>query len=332
MSVEEHNILEDVELSERQRGKVRVTQVGCYWVGGGHTELYLIETDRLIMIDSGVIESPEEYIAPALEQRGRQLSEVSIVINTHGHHDHAGGNASLKRASGAEIWISEHDAAVAKDLRLQYKTFFVNNDRLVGREDRMAQSFAHVTATAEPSPVDRLIVANERLALGNGLVLRAVPIPGHTLGCIGFYWEEEKLMFTGDAIPGRGSRPGSMPLIYHPEQYEQSLEMLLGMDIQTMCLGHHYRSLSLSRDSVKHGAEVQQYLRESLEVARIIRQSVAEAMDSVGGSEFLPMAQAATLSLVEKLGVKTDPETRLSVSHGVPAIHAYWELLRRPAS
>ena len=32
----------------------QVTQVGCYWGSGGHTELYLLEGERLAVVDTGV--------------------------------------------------------------------------------------------------------------------------------------------------------------------------------------------------------------------------------------------------------------------------------------
>src|SRR5689334_7467838 len=65
----------------------RITQVGCYWGNGGHTELYLLEGDRLAIVDTGVFDTPERFLVPALNAIGRELSDVDLVINTHGHHD-----------------------------------------------------------------------------------------------------------------------------------------------------------------------------------------------------------------------------------------------------
>src|SRR5437867_2423660 len=36
----------------------QLTQIGCYWGNGGHTELYLLEGDRLALIDTGVADTP----------------------------------------------------------------------------------------------------------------------------------------------------------------------------------------------------------------------------------------------------------------------------------
>src|SRR5437773_1719809 len=40
----------------------RMTQIGCYWGAGGHTELYLLEGDRLALIDTGVADTPGLYV------------------------------------------------------------------------------------------------------------------------------------------------------------------------------------------------------------------------------------------------------------------------------
>ena len=47
-----------------------ITQIGCYWGGGGHTELYLLEGDRLAIVDTGVADTPDGYVAPALAANG----------------------------------------------------------------------------------------------------------------------------------------------------------------------------------------------------------------------------------------------------------------------
>src|SRR5437870_2165202 len=93
----------------------QISQVGCYWGVGGHTELYLLEGERLAIVDTGVSDTPEKYLVPALASIGRGLSDVEVVINTHGHHDHAGGNAQVLAASGCEIWLPEADVEIAEN-------------------------------------------------------------------------------------------------------------------------------------------------------------------------------------------------------------------------
>jgi glyoxylase-like metal-dependent hydrolase (beta-lactamase superfamily II) len=306
----------------------KVTQIGCYWGGGGHTELYLLEGERLAIVDTGSLDTPERYIAPALEATGRSLADVQVIINTHGHHDHAGGNAPLVAASGAEVWMPERDVDIAESLDAQFQQYFANNDLLIGREDRLAHSRAEMETLAQPTKVDRVIKDGEVLELGRGVRLRAIPTPGHTRGAVSFFWEEEGILFTGDAVPGAGSRPGGMPLIYFPHQYEETLARLLALDARTLCLGHHYFSLTLSRESVKVGEAVRQYLVEAGEVARLIGDSVQRAMAARPAAPFLEVARAATEELAPRLNLRLNPETGLAATQPVASIHAYWQLYR----
>ena len=63
----------------------------------------------------------------------------------------------------------------------------------------------------EVSP-DRQLQDGGELDLGRALALRVLHTPGHTPGSISLYWEREGILFTGDSLQGRGSRPGWMPL------------------------------------------------------------------------------------------------------------------------
>ena len=54
---------------------------------------YLLRGARNIIIDTGIVPAPDRDIAPALRTVGLDLSDIDLIINTHGHPDHVGGNA-----------------------------------------------------------------------------------------------------------------------------------------------------------------------------------------------------------------------------------------------
>jgi glyoxylase-like metal-dependent hydrolase (beta-lactamase superfamily II) len=62
----------------------------------------LIQGERAILVDSG---SPGESqaIQKALAQAGVAVSALSLLLHTHGHSDHAGSTAELRRLSGEAI-------------------------------------------------------------------------------------------------------------------------------------------------------------------------------------------------------------------------------------
>jgi glyoxylase-like metal-dependent hydrolase (beta-lactamase superfamily II) len=133
---------------EWQRVCDQILQIGCYWGNGGHTELYLLEGDRLALVDTGVADTPRAYVEPALNAIDRSLADVEVVINTHGHHDHAGGNRQLYDAAGCEIWIHAADVAITQDSDEQFELFFARNERLLGREARLPAARASPRAPA----------------------------------------------------------------------------------------------------------------------------------------------------------------------------------------
>ena len=96
-------------------------------------------------------------------------------LNTHGHHDHTGGNGELVAAAGAKVWIHAADAKVAEDPDYQFDTYFLNRHILVGRADRVDAARAAFKLNAgKPTPVDRKLVDGEVVELGKGIRLRVV--------------------------------------------------------------------------------------------------------------------------------------------------------------
>ncbi len=300
----------------------QVTQIGCYWGAGGHTELYLLEGDQLAIIDTGCIDTPREYIAPALEFVGRSLADVDVIINTHGHFDHAGGDAALVAASGAKVWMPEPDVEIAESIERQFALYFAQNDTLVGRADRLDASLAAFRKQLDPVKVDRALKPDEVLDLGRGIELHVVPTPGHTIGSASFYWPREGMLFTGDSVPGAGSRPRQLPLIYFPADYERTIDRLLTLDVNTLCVGHHYCSLSLTRESVKTGRSGKQFIAESGQIAQIIAEGVEKAVRANPGAPFLDAARAAVPLITERLPLDLSPETGLP---GLASLYSNWQ-------
>ena len=86
-----------------------------YWVGTYDLSTYLITTDAgHILINSG-FEDTVPLIAQGVEQLGFKMSDVKILLATHAHGDHVAGLAKLKELTGAQMWMSEADAALLED-------------------------------------------------------------------------------------------------------------------------------------------------------------------------------------------------------------------------
>lgn len=105
------------------------------------------------------IDTPDaDAILRELDRLGWTLS---LILNTHWHPDHAGGNAELKRATGA---IAIGPAEVG----------------------------AHY-------PVDRVVQGSDTISLGE-TPIAVIDACGHTLGHVVFYLAGEQVLFAGDVL------------------------------------------------------------------------------------------------------------------------------------
>jgi glyoxylase-like metal-dependent hydrolase (beta-lactamase superfamily II) len=291
----------------------RIWQIQAPFAGDGMVMLYLLRGSKLALVDTGVATSPLEDIRPALKGLGLDLTDVDYVLNTHGHHDHLGGNANLKReAPEAQIHLHRDDKPFAESHEY-HRTFMTEFLDYFGRADQVPvrQAIFVKTLGEGDAGVDRVLEDGDRVDLGAGLELSVIHSPGHTPGSVCFYWESEQLLLTGDAVQGRGSRAGGWPLYFHAASYRQSIDRLLGVPLETLCLGHGFHSGLHLNTPVKHGPEARHLLEESAAITRAIDEAVRARVRSDPQASNLEIAQAATLDLLERLPLMVDPVLRL---------------------
>ena len=106
------------------------------------------------------IDTPEP--ARILEEARAAGWRVSEIWNTHHHWDHAGGNDTIRAASGARITAPAAEA----------------------------DKIGHVDARVHPG---------DRVRLGR-LEAQILDVGGHTLGHIAYWFETEAVAFVGDAL------------------------------------------------------------------------------------------------------------------------------------
>ena len=92
----------------------RVWRVPSEFEGGTVTNVYIVRGEVTALVDTGVFGTPTNDVTPALASLGLSLSDVDLVVNTHGHMDHLGGNSEVKDAGGAEIALHRNDLPLAE--------------------------------------------------------------------------------------------------------------------------------------------------------------------------------------------------------------------------
>ena len=70
---------------------------------------YIVRGERAIIIDTGIPGFGEKILAK-MEEHGIKPADVSLILITHGHHDHYGSVAFLREKTGAPVAIHKEDA------------------------------------------------------------------------------------------------------------------------------------------------------------------------------------------------------------------------------
>jgi hydroxyacylglutathione hydrolase len=180
---------------------------------------------------------------PALNFLQANNWRADLILNTHHHWDHVGGNDALNSQYGCPIYASPIDA-----------------EKIHG--------------------VTKLIKDGEKIAFGNE-VIRAISIPGHTLGHTAFYFENSHVVFAGDTLFSLGC--GRLFEGTH-EQMWTSLQKLASLpdDTKLYC-GHEY---TLANAKFALLIEPENFeLRRREQQARLLRDQSLPTLPSTIGLE-----------------------------------------------
>ena len=189
-------------------------EVNCYLVWDG-------ETGEALCIDPGD-EGERIY-----ETARKHSLTISLIVNTHGHFDHIGGNEALKRATGALIAMHGDDLPAMEEA--------LSHGALFG-----------IAVTPSPRP-DILLKEGDTLTAGN-LTLSVLHTPGHSRGGISLHAPALRTVFTGDTLFAGGIgrtdlRGGSF------EQIIASInDKLFSLDGDTAVMAGHGEDSTIDRE------------------------------------------------------------------------------------
>ena len=170
--------------------------------------VYVLMGEKPALVDSGMPESGPA-VRDGLRALGVSPDDVSLVLLTHEHADHAGGAPAFPDAL-----LAAHPLAAAK----------------LRHGDGRA---THAHAVSEPE----LELYDRSLVHAGGLALRVLHTPGHTSGSVCLFEESRGLLFTGDTAFGRGTLTGLFESGSRGD-HVASLQRLLGLPTRLLLPGH----------------------------------------------------------------------------------------------
>jgi glyoxylase-like metal-dependent hydrolase (beta-lactamase superfamily II) len=167
----------------------------------GHREavgLYLLEGDgELALVDSGP-SSCLPVLRENLAARGLKLADISALLLTHIHFDHAGAAGTLvKENPKLQVYVHERGAIHLKDPSRLLKSA----TRLYG--DALQQMFGEMT----PVPAENIIaVTGGESFRAAGRQIEVAYTPGHASHHVSYFDQSTGAAFTGDTtgmrLPG----------------------------------------------------------------------------------------------------------------------------------
>jgi glyoxylase-like metal-dependent hydrolase (beta-lactamase superfamily II) len=205
---------------------------GVYAISLGVVNAFLIDTDHLTLIDTGLPGSAGR-ILEAVAALGRRPKDVRHLLVTHCHIDHAGSLAVLKQATGASVSMHAADAALVKIGQAGRPMIpgpgVIN--RLVFRRF-MTGPPSRIT----PAEIEHEVTTEDTLPAAGGI--QAIHTPGHCAGHLVFLWPHHGgVLFAGDAaahIVGLGLSAGYEDLA----EGRRSLARVAAQPFAVACFGH----------------------------------------------------------------------------------------------
>jgi glyoxylase-like metal-dependent hydrolase (beta-lactamase superfamily II) len=149
--------------------------------------LFRDDDGRVTVLDMGVRQSGKKVLT-ALTAIGSGPGDVTRLLLTHAHADHAGGAGVVARETGRGVGVHVDDAG------------FVAAGRVAPAGHRLGRLMATLSASGSFAPlqVEEELHDGQVLDVAGGL--RVVHTPGHSPGHASYLHEPSGVLVTGDAI------------------------------------------------------------------------------------------------------------------------------------
>ena len=182
--------------------------------------VFFIDATHAALVDSGYATHAPQTLALVQQALGNDRT-LDLIVNTHLHSDHCGGNAMLQSAYVCETLIPQSEADAVREWDEEKLTFHATG--------QSCERFGF-TGTIAPGATLRL----------GGLDWSVLGAPGHDPHSLMLYCDEERLLISADALWENGFG------VIFPELEGESgfaeqravLELIATLDVRVVIPGH----------------------------------------------------------------------------------------------
>ena len=194
---------------------------------------YLLIGRKTVIVDTGM-PGEQDKILRVIERSGVKTSDISLILHTHGHVDHAGSTAALTKTLNLPTAVHRADEGMMRAGRMNPLTPLRLEARMI------------LPMVNRPfPPVAPNLFVDEAFDLAAfGVEGRILLTPGHTAGSISVLLPDGRAI-VGDVMMGGymggnllGARPNYHYFADDLNAVHRSIRALLDADVKTFYVGH----------------------------------------------------------------------------------------------
>lgn len=209
---------------------------GLYSIGqkkGGNVHAYLIDDGGSLTLIDTLFDADAPVVLAEITRAGKQVSDLKHIIITHAHRSHVGGLATLKKLSNATVYSHEWEEEIIAGQRKATPVGLWPRPPL--QVYYLQVGLALGLSPHVPCQVDHALKDGDHLG-----PLEIVSAPGHTPGCLAFYWRDRRALIVGDVVASWPQiAPGWPGLTLDNDQNLKSVGKLSDAgDAEILCVGH----------------------------------------------------------------------------------------------
>jgi glyoxylase-like metal-dependent hydrolase (beta-lactamase superfamily II) len=194
---------------------------------------YLVKDKKSILVDAGSPNEADKILA-AVQKAGVHSKDIGLILHTHGHFDHAGSTAELKRRLGVPVAVRSKDAFMLREGR---------NGEIKPRNFEARMVKAIVPNSFEVCEPD-ILIDDEITLTDFGVDGKVFFTPGHTKGSISILFGNREAII-GDVMMGGvlggavfGSHPNYHYFIDDRNDLHASIKKIMSWNPAKLYVGH----------------------------------------------------------------------------------------------